>query len=924
MRDQDRPPSAGGCPADTAPAAFTGHPSAMRSQATFTGRSRRRTTHPWVRAGDRMARAIITLGGIGTIAAVLLVAAFLLAVALPLFRPARVAAERSFPIAANAGIGRPVDGDEAGAATPACMGADDSGIVAWLLDAAEPGADGEDSGRLRVFALADGEQLQERTAASCGLAGLSAIRVLPGSMQAVAGFADGTFRIGRLGLESTFLADGDLPAGLEPLSPGSARKHGDAVIVRAAGGQHATVRLVADLTAPPSPHQLADRVIDADITMLSSGPLVAALDAGGRVRVETTSSRRNLLTDEVVTTASGSTIDAAADGADFAPRFVRVSELGDELFLLAESGAARRYDVRDVESPVLRESFEAAPAGTRVTGAVHVFGGSALAVADAAGVVRVFFATRPPEATAADGLRMVGAKVFAAADGRAAPPTVTALTASPRSRLLAVADTAGGIRLVQTTTGATVASVRAAAPTGLAGAATQLLITPRENRLLAADGRSLASWELSAGYPQVSWRSLFGRVWYEKYPGAVHAWETTGHEAFESKFGLVPLIFGTLKATLYSMLFAVPIAILAAIYSSQFMHPRWKARIKPTIEMMASLPSVVLGFIAGLILAPLVERSLMAFLSALFCVPLALLCGAHVWLLLPAGWRSRFGAWRFPLIAGVALPTGCVAARVVAEPLERLLFQGDVAAWLDGRGGSGFGGWVLSLVPLAAVAAAAVVGRFVNPWLRRSSRNWSQQQAALASLGTFVLGLLLTVGLAVAAASFFDALRLDTRGGLFGTYVQRNALVVAIGMSFAIIPLIFTIADDALTSVPDHLRSASLGAGATPWQTAVRVIVPAAASGLFSAVMIGLGRAVGETMIVLMAAGNTPIVDWNVFNGFQTLSAAIATELPEAARGTAHYRVLFLAALVLFALTFVVNTVAEIVRQRFRRRAHEL
>jgi phosphate transport system permease protein len=194
----------------------------------------------------------------------------------------------------------------------------------------------------------------------------------------------------------------------------------------------------------------------------------------------------------------------------------------------------------------------------------------------------------------------------------------------------------------------------------------------------------------------------------------------------------------------------------------------------------------------------------------------------------------------------------------------------------------------------------------------------------VASLLLFVGGAVAAVALAAAAAVFLDALRIDTRGGLFGTYVQRNALVVGLGMSFAIIPLIFTIADDALMSVPDHLRSASLGAGATPWQTAVRVIVPAAASGLFSAVMIGLGRAVGETMIVLMAAGNTPIVDWNLFNGFQTLSAAIATELPEAARGSAHYRVLFLAALTLFILTFIVNTAAELVRQRFRRRAHEL
>ena len=95
-------------------------------------------------------------------------------------------------------------------------------------------------------------------------------------------------------------------------------------------------------------------------------------------------------------------------------------------------------------------------------------------------------------------------------------------------------------------------------------------------------------------------------------------------------------------------------------------------------------------------------------------------------------------------------------------------------------------------------------------------------------------------------------------------------------------------------------------------------------SGLFSAVMVGLGRAVGETMIVLMAAGNTPVLDWNIFNGFRTLSANIAVELPEAVRGGTHYRTLFLAALVLFAMTFVLNTAAEVVRQRFRKRAAQL
>ena len=915
----------------------------MPPQSTFTGRSRRRKTHPWVKAGDSLARAVITLGGIGTILAVLAVAVFLLAVALPLFQPARLTSERASSAmaapAASSSSGSPSSqGVEKTVAT--CLGADEAGVVAWLVDAhaAAESGDPADAGLVRVFSIADGKPLLTRTATECGLARATTITMLPGSIQAVVGFDDGSFRIGRLGLESTFLSANALPPAAVALAPGEAGTHEDVVVVRGHTGQYATVRMVTEFDAPAST-SLQRPVIDADITMLSGGPLVAALDANGQVRVEAISSRRNLLTDELVTTASGSTIDAKStdakgDTGGFVPRFVRVSELGDQLFLVAEDGAARRYEIRDVESPVLMESFDAVPDQVRtdqlqpgrqkVTCVARVFGGNALAVGDSAGVVRVFFATRAADAVATDGLQMAVAKVFASVAGSGPDHGITALAPSPRSRLLAVADASGGIRLVQTTTGATAPALAGGDPGGLEAPARQLLIAPRENRLLAADGARLAAWTLNAGYPEVSWRSLFGRVWYEKYPGHVHAWETTGHESFESKFGLVPLIFGTLKATLYSMLFATPIAILAAIFASQFMHPSWKARIKPTIEMMASLPSVVLGFVAGLIFAPIIERSLMTVLAGFFGVPLTLLTGAFFWQLLPVGWRSRYAAWRFLLIAAVALPAGVAVAAAAAAPMERLLFNGDVAAWLDGRGGSGFGGWVLALLPLAGVLSAMLVGRFVNPWLRRNSLGWSQQQAAIASLGTFAVGIALALALAIAAASFLDALRLDTRGGLFGTYVQRNALIVAIGMSFAIIPLIFTIADDALSSVPDHLRSASLGAGATPWQTAIRVIVPAAASGLFSAVMIGLGRAVGETMIVLMAAGNTPLMGWNLFNGFQTLSAAIATELPEAARGSAHYRVLFLAALTLFGMTFVVNTAAEIVRQRFRRRSHEL
>jgi phosphate transport system permease protein len=153
---------------------------------------------------------------------------------------------------------------------------------------------------------------------------------------------------------------------------------------------------------------------------------------------------------------------------------------------------------------------------------------------------------------------------------------------------------------------------------------------------------------------------------------------------------------------------------------------------------------------------------------------------------------------------------------------------------------------------------------------------------------------------------------------------QRNSLVVGLAMGFAVIPTIFSIAEDAIFSVPRHLTFGSLALGATTWQTLVRVVILTASPGIFSAIMIGVGRAVGETMIVLMATGNTPVMDFSIFQGMRTLSANIAVEMPESEVASTHYRVLFLAALVLFMFTFVFNTLAEIVRQRLRRKYSSL
>jgi phosphate transport system permease protein len=257
----------------------------------------------------------------------------------------------------------------------------------------------------------------------------------------------------------------------------------------------------------------------------------------------------------------------------------------------------------------------------------------------------------------------------------------------------------------------------------------------------------------------VNWSTLAGPTYYPDRPPRF-MWQPVSNVP---KYNLLPLIIGTLKTTIIAILFGAPLAILAAILSSEFA-PRWlREIIKPTIELLAGIPSVVLGFFALMVLA----------------------------------------------------------------------------SWL---------------------------------------------QEAL------------------------------------GLRLRLNALNAGIALGLAVIPIIFTVAEDALTTVPKSYREASFALGANRWETAVKIVVPAALPGIFAGVVLGFGRAVGETMVVLMASGNAATSTWAFTDSVRTLSATIAAELGEVVFGSPHYRVLFLIGVILFVFTFAVNLCGELYVQRLKNR----
>ncbi|MEO0483341.1 MAG: ABC transporter permease subunit [Planctomycetota bacterium] len=945
----------------------------MTSTASGT---RRRPTSRRVLLTDRLAEAVITVGGFIVLAAVMGIGVYLAVVVAPLFGSAKVGETIETP-ARSSGV--PLAADPFGE-----------------LVAVRAGDAQQDE--IHLLASASGELLARHELAPAEQ-DITAFGGPETDERIAVGFADGRVATGTLRFDVRVAPASRVPEGARSIEVGQRFASAEGSVQRLDPLRFRWAQLEFDMLAPADVGLSGAPISHVSIREGSVGrQTLAARDETGAAVIRVLAESRGLgARSGRLRPVSSVVFEAPDDGAGRAPIWFGAMRDGDSAMAVWADGSLARFGP-DPETNGWGQR-ERITVADEVTAVAPAPGGRTLMIGDAEGAVHLWHVARDALSPHGDERRLVRARSMPLLD-----EPVARLASSSRERIVLASGASGRASMAHLTSGKRFAQFELA-PGLPSGAVAGAVLTRGGDRAVAitrtASGPALQTRTVDASHPEASWTSLFGLKQYEGESEASFVYQSSSAEdAAEVKMSLIPLVFGTLKATVFAMLFATPIAVLAAIYSSEFLRPETRRVVKPAVEMMASLPSVVLGFVAAVLVAPLVRDHLVAVVLGLAFAPLAVLFGAHVWQVVPARVRLRLsgGGRRLMLVAiaiflavgslvwagpaferalfspsradvlamagsvrdvdpgeapswaigrealdaaerrdlramGLALIEGRVvrptepdtadaraalAQRIAADGLD----QGGMRRWLDGAFGDAWAGWMLLCTPVGW-AFMWFAGKRMPHVLARSA-SASESLLATEGLLRFVAGVLLGVGLGAAGAWALTSLGWDPRSSIFGPFSQRNAMVVGIIMGFAVIPIIYTLADDAMTSVPDSLRSASIGAGATRWQTALRVVTPVAGSGIFSAIMIGLGRAVGETMIVLMATGNTPVMDWNLFEGLRTLAANIAVELPEAPPGGTHYRVLFLCGLTLFVLTFFINTTAEAVRQRFRKRSAAL
>lgn len=566
------------------------------------------------------------------------------------------------------------------------------------------------------------------------------------------------------------------------------------------------------------------RALDHVNLSVNDSTLVLAGSTGAQLHVLSLASEENMMTGEVTNSETRIELPQMTEKV----KALYIDPRQQWLYVINGRAQADVFSLRDKS---LNGRYKLAEdATTEITASTQLVGGISLILGDSTGSLSQWFMARDPDGEQ----RFKHIRSFKMGDS-----PIVEITAEQRRKGFLALDAAGDIGVFHSTAHRILLVEKVAEGPGI------MALSPRANRVIVEEGGKLLPLTLKNPHPEVSWSALWSKVWYENYDEPKYVWQSTAANTdFEPKMSLAPLTFGTLKAAFYAMLLAAPLAVAAAIYTAYFMAPSLRRKVKPVIELMEAMPTVILGFFAGLFLAPYVEGHLPGIFSLLMLLPIGILLAGFTWSRLPDSIRLRVpDGWESLILIPVILFIGWLSL-YMSPFMEAWFFGGDMRLWISHD-----------------------------------------------------LGI---------------------------TYDQRNALVVGLAMGFAVIPNIYSIAEDAVFSVPRGLTLGSLALGATPWQTMTRVVILTASPGIFSALMIGMGRAVGETMIVLMATGNTPVMEMNLFEGLRTLAANVAVEMPESEVGGSHYRVLFLSALVLLLFTFIMNTLAELIRQRLRKKYSSL
>ena len=654
-----------------------------------------------------------------------------------------------------------------------------------------------DKGEMVFFDLKDGAELQRLSVPlPAGASVVSIGKDQPGAPLIALGLSNGQVLVFRHTYQTTY------PDNRKTITPSVAWPYGE-------------TPLVLDEQGRPVEH----------VTLTADGEhLKLAGATGTQLHVLALEQTENMMTGEM--TSEQSRIDLPQTSATV--KAIYIDPRQQWLYVINGRAQADVFSLRDSTLNGRYKLLEDASA--EITASTQLVGGISLVIGNSRGGMAQWFMARDIDGEP----RFMHIRDFKMSDA----PIVQIKSEQRRKGFIAL-DASGRLGVFHSTAHRTLLVDKVADGPGI------LALSPRANHILLESGGKLLPLVLDNPHPEVSWSSLWGKVWYENYDQPQYVWQSTASNSdFEPKLSLAPLTYGTLKAAFYAMLLAAPLAVAAAIYTAYFMAPGMRRKVKPVIELMEAMPTVILGFFAGLFLAPYLEGHLPGVFSLLLLTPIGILLAGFCWARLPDSIRLKVPeGWESALLIPVILLVGWFSLSM-SPHLENWFFAGDMRTWI--------------------------------------------------------------------------------RDDLGIAYDQRNALVVGIAMGFAVIPNIYSIAEDAVFSVPRSLTLGSLALGATAWQTLTRVVILTASPGIFSALMIGMGRAVGETMIVLMATGNTPIMDMNLFEGMRTLAANVAVEMPESEVGGSHYRVLFLAALVLLVFTFVMNTFAELIRQRLRKKYSSL